>query len=1133
MEMNKMTTSTNGNENILLYNYIGEMEMIKNEVNQFRKIVGSQSFKSGPYKGQTFDQLMKNKDIREKIEKSKSPAYRGINEYYFYLKQQAKKLNKVKRQQVKIQQQQEQQRQLSRNNMNIVLNELVERRQQQEQEQRDIINQSLVINTSTTSAFNGQTLRVNLSLLPIEIDIANEVELLINSAKISDAMNEYLQTNSDYNGVSIHIVKNNKVKFITLDLNEIKNSQYEETMNRIATTIMNFVNEYGDDIGDDNAYRFHTADVFVIDQNRRGGCNEGKEHHESIEINNIHQIAGIGGNFNNCRFMYDVIDHKSTNNNCGILCLIKSAGLNGNKFKPDSIRKSYLLPPNTPLTPEQLNHIAINFNLNLTVVNSSGFILFHSGSGLDKKCLLLLEDGHYRSIKTDNIKIKSICEHCGQHINLNNEHVCNVDKEEYYKTQIKKTEKTMITRQHKKCNKINYLTDVLFFDFETVQATSIFEVYAVGVIDNGEYFKLYGKNAMRDFVDYLAHNVTNKYLVAYNGGKFDFVLLLKELVNNSGIQVNNYLKNGSRMLGYEFNGNKIFDLINFTSCSLAAACDSFHISKDNKKLDFDHSLINTWEDVEKYEFEILPYLQNDLTSMRELFIMINDVFYESEGINITSFPTLSAMAFACLSNSIHDLKKQHKFIIELPDKEKDDYIRRSIYGGRVTAAKKEFINKQYENALTDVLKSKRMTMEQYINKCSEGGKKHIDKLISKKINYNDILNSQDYSFNADCISLYPTSMAGNDLFNVEFPVGFSRWSNTPSLQFKYNFMGFYEIDYIPPTDIMFPILPTRLPNGGIQWNLLPGSGVYTSTDIKSAIENGYSITFKGRCLVYDDSRNDIFKSYISKWFSIKQEQDNLPENERNAALREMSKLMMNSVYGKLLQRPVFESEIIANNIQEAYYFLSDKKFLQLEILNENKIWIKAECIEKDDQINKPSQLGAFVLAESRNIMLYYHKQISPDLKKITFSYGDTDSAKITALDHIKLKNMGLIPESNKLGYLSNDYKKGGVVIYEKNLGAKLYMNKYINKDNEIITCMKAKGLPKKYLSQQLFLNEYGRVNIKNSFAKVFIKPTRKEQDNNIESFTIRKVDIKRSFNETLWSGRQLINNVYYPIGYSN
>ena len=118
-----------------------------------------------------------------------------------------------------------------------------------------------------------------------------------------------------------------------------------------------------------------------------------------------------------------------------------------------------------------------------------------------------------------------------------------------------------------------------------------------------------------------------------------------------------------------------------------------------------------------------------------------------------------------------------------------------------------------------------------------------------------------------------------------------------------------------------------------------------------------------------------------------------------------------------------------------------------------------------------------------------------------------------------------------LGYMSNDIKNDGLIIQEINLGSKMYLYKYINKSNQICTTMKTKGLPTKYLNEQFFKDESGSITISNSFKKVFESLTKKDIGNDIGMFTIRKIDITRSFNTNPWTGRILKDNIYIPHGY--
>ena len=45
--------------------------------------------------------------------------------------------------------------------------------------------------------------------------------------------------------------------------------------------------------------------------------------------------------------------------------------------------------------------------------------------------------------------------------------------------------------------------------------------------------------------------------------------------------------------------------------------------------------------------------------------------------------------------------------------------------------------------------------------------------------YVEFIDYNDFIFNADVSSLYPTAMAGFEHVHVKYPIGISRWSNIP------------------------------------------------------------------------------------------------------------------------------------------------------------------------------------------------------------------------------------------------------------------------------------------------------------------------------------------------------------------
>ena len=175
-----------------------------------------------------------------------------------------------------------------------------------------------------------------------------------------------------------------------------------------------------------------------------------------------------------------------------------------------------------------------------------------------------------------------------------------------------------------------------------------------------------------------------------------------------------------------------------------------------------------------------------------------------------------------------------------------------------------------------------------------------------------------------------------------------------------------------------------------------GEGVYTSVDIQNSIDAGYKIEFIEKCLVWDNSA-DVFGEYITEFYKMKEE----AERSGNKVKRSVAKLMMNALYGKTLQKAIFNQTEIVNNIFEFNHFLLDKqtKNFNWMVLDDDHMIVSGEIKneQKTRHITKPCQLGAFVTAYSRKLMLFFMKAMDPTLKQLTFTYTDTDSLHIFAV----------------------------------------------------------------------------------------------------------------------------------------
>src|SRR5260221_200683 len=99
----------------------------------------------------------------------------------------------------------------------------------------------------------------------------------------------------------------------------------------------------------------------------------------------------------------------------------------------------------------------------------------------------------------------------------------------------------------------------------------------------------------------------NKIVTAYNGSGFDFYFLIDKLIE-SNINIENIILSNGKVMSFTFGkNNKVFDLYLFIMTSLDKACKDFKIK--NAKSSFDHKKMKTWDDIETYKLEVLPYLK--------------------------------------------------------------------------------------------------------------------------------------------------------------------------------------------------------------------------------------------------------------------------------------------------------------------------------------------------------------------------------------------------------------------------------------------------------------------------------------------------------------------------------------------
>lgn len=161
----------------------------------------------------------------------------------------------------------------------------------------------------------------------------------------------------------------------------------------------------------------------------------------------------------------------------------------------------------------------------------------------------------------------------------------------------------------------------------------------------------------------------------------------------------------------------------------------------------------------------------------------------------------------------------------------------------------------------------------------------------------------------------------------------------------------------------------------------------TSIDYRS-IQNYYDIEeqefIEGIIYTPENTSNDIFNEYISKWRKIKEQ----AAREGNAGLKQLAKIMLNSLYGKFAQS--------IDNIETFFEFGEDGSLMVSEGSFDGKTSLKNMGI------------AAMITSYAREILLDVAHLLSPE----EFLYCDTDSIIMTVSGWRKIREVkGLLDKA--------------------------------------------------------------------------------------------------------------------------
>lgn len=539
------------------------------------------------------------------------------------------------------------------------------------------------------------------------------------------------------------------------------------------------------------------------------------------------------------------------------------------------------------------------------------------------------------------------------------------------------------------------ITKLLFFDIETVfnpDSLDILEPYSVAWhiassdkpvrfteknIDKytEETFFYRGKGCMTRFVRWIEDNSdgVNYILIGYNNSRFDNFPLLKSVIGLDLFTSMRFVQNS--ILPLRFGQRHVtFDLCRFVMSPLKDACNSFntypkkldgfsHYEPQNKFMAGGWDSLNTWMD-DNLEL-LVKYNKYDVLSTENLFYIVRKAYSEILETDILDYSTLAQLTYDCFKTNI-----KPKFKLPPPKTHGDDkFIRNAIVGGR----------------------------------CQD---------------FKAIFNKNDELACGDVKSLYPTMMMERD-FPIEDYVYTKKYDD--------RYLGIYSITILEQPSPN--IIPFRGEDNSLDWEYRGEIEkiVVSSIDIECLKRHGAKIIFEpmdsddniGMC--WKKSTSNLFTGYLKPIKDEKTKQDNLSaakSSEYNPALRNITKLLLNSLSGKFVQRNFEDTTQMVKNSKEEEKLAEKTISLTPEMIIGDYRLLSGElkASEQFKKSAKPSYIGIFIYSYARS---YMYDLIYSNYKLL---YTDTDSAILLKADYddFKNKHISRIQSGNKVSFALTD-----------------------------------------------------------------------------------------------------------------
>lgn len=314
---------------------------------------------------------------------------------------------------------------------------------------------------------------------------------------------------------------------------------------------------------------------------------------------------------------------------------------------------------------------------------------------------------------------------------------------------------------------------------------------------------------------------------------------------------------------------------------------------------------------------------------------------------------------------------------------------------------------------------------------------------------------------------------------LNYPCGHPRRIKNVAPQDLHRYFGFVKCDITPPADLHIPVLPEKK-YGKLMFDLTrKEAGTWCINEVLVAMKKGYVITKIYEVLHFDHIQDDLFRDYVAKFlrmkiiatgrqglhlkteeevdtfcrilsreFYIELKVEDIPL-EKNPGLYLISKLCLNSLWGKFGQRDSFTNTVDVFSWNEFQKVIEQDDIDVMGVILHGS---KARTITyqtKKEFLSVPKYtniaIAAFTTAHAR-CRLY---EVLDNIPSEDILYMDTDS--VLFVEH---ENRCPVTTGNFLGDLTDECEEGEYITEYVSIGPKSYAYR-TNKGKEEV---KVKGI---------------------------------------------------------------------------